>query len=229
MMFTVVWQLSLDTNWNSLCVYNVGRQARSSDCNDTVFSAFKYRLSINRTNTVSSFNSLIAHWLAHWPLDSGVVRSDPANNIFLIIKLLYYHFFISLFFLFIFLNFEVKQCANIYWKYDNTGFAMEKKPNFFFSIWLVPHIRAKQDRCVVIKHSIQGTMLLSRWKWPCTLLQILYKRKKERFAVLEHFGRSITLAVFDIPILSTESQVLYSFIIKVRMDTLIFYFLIFFW
>ena len=31
----------------------------------------------------------------------------------------------------IFLNFEVKQYANIYWKYDNTGFAMEKKPNFF--------------------------------------------------------------------------------------------------
>ena len=39
-------------------------------------------------------------------------------------------FFISLSFSFIFLNFEVKQCANIYWKYDNTGFAMEKKPNF---------------------------------------------------------------------------------------------------
>ena len=40
-------------------------------------------------------------------------------------------FFISLPFLIIFLNFEVKQCAIIYWKYDNTGFAMEKKPNFF--------------------------------------------------------------------------------------------------
>ena len=40
-------------------------------------------------------------------------------------------FFISLSLLFIFLNFEVKQCANMYWKYDNTGFAMEKKPNFF--------------------------------------------------------------------------------------------------
>ena len=44
----------------------------------------------------------------------------------------------------------------------------------------------------------------------------------------QHFGRTITLAVFDIPIVSTESQVLYSFIIKVRMDTPIFYFLIFF-
>ena len=44
----------------------------------------------------------------------------------------------------------------------------------------------------------------------------------------QHFGRTITLAVFDIPIVSTESQVLYSFIIKVRMDTPFFYCLIFF-
>ena len=39
----------------------------------------------------------------------------------------------------------------------------------------------------------------------------------------QHFRRTITLAVFDIPIVSTESQVLYSFIIKVRMDTPIFF------
>ena len=39
--------------------------------------------------------------------------------------------FLVFLFLF-FLNFEVKQCLNIYWKYDNTGFAMEKKSNFFF-------------------------------------------------------------------------------------------------
>ena len=40
----------------------------------------------------------------------------------------------------------------------------------------------------------------------------------------QHFGRTITLAVFDIPIVSTESLILYSFIIKVRMDTPIFLF-----
>ena len=40
----------------------------------------------------------------------------------------------------------------------------------------------------------------------------------------QHFARTITLAVFDIPIVSTESQVLYSFIIKVRTGTPIFYF-----
>ena len=44
----------------------------------------------------------------------------------------------------------------------------------------------------------------------------------------QHLGRTITLAVFDIQIVSTESQVLYSFIIKVRIDTPIFHFLIFF-
>ena len=41
----------------------------------------------------------------------------------------------------------------------------------------------------------------------------------------QHFGRTITLAVFDIPIVSTESLILYSFIIKVRMDTPFFIFL----
>ena len=40
-----------------------------------------------------------------------------------------------------------------------------------------------------------------------------------------HFARAITLAVFDIPIVSTESQVLNSFIIKVRMGTQFFIFL----
>ena len=79
---------------------------------------YKYRLSINRTNTRSNCKAFVARavalaqWLAHWPLEPGFVRSSPAMNIFLGIKLLL--FFISLSFLFIFLNFEVKQCGNIY-------------------------------------------------------------------------------------------------------------------
>ena len=40
------------------------------------------------------------------------------------------HLFINFLILFFF-NFEVKQCANISWKYDNTGFAMEKRPSLF--------------------------------------------------------------------------------------------------
>ena len=36
----------LNTHWNSLCVYNVGRNARSSDCIDTVLSVFKFIINI---------------------------------------------------------------------------------------------------------------------------------------------------------------------------------------
>ena len=52
-----------------------------------------------------------------------------------------------------------------------------------------------------------------------------YYMRGKRNALLcwQHFGRTITLTVFDIPVVSTESQVLYSFIIKVRMDTPIFF------
>ena len=58
--------------------------------------------------------------------------------------------------------------------------------------------------------------------------KILYKRKKKRFVVLATFWKNDN-SVFDIPKVSTENQVLYSFIIKMGMDTPIFYFLIFFW
>ena len=104
---------------------------------------YKYWLSINRTNIRSDFKSFIAQWLALWPLESGIVSSSPATNIFRRIK---QFIFIYLSFFFIFLNFEVKQCADINWKYANTGFSMEKKPNFFllFKIAHTPY-RAKQD------------------------------------------------------------------------------------
>ena len=51
----------LNTNWNSLCVYNIGRKARSSDCIDTLSFVhvqiyYQYWLSINRTNTRSILN-----------------------------------------------------------------------------------------------------------------------------------------------------------------------------
>ena len=106
-------------------------------------------------------------------------------------------FFISLSFLFIFLNLEVKQCANMYWKYDNTGFAMEKKPNFFiFQNGKYPTQGQNKTHCVVIKLSIQGTMLLSRWRWPCTWWQILYKREKERFVVLATFWKNDNSSCF---------------------------------
>ena len=101
-------------------------------------------------------------------------------------------------FLFIFLNFEVKQCVNMYWKYDNPGFAMEKKPNFYFSKWQIPHTRAKQDtlRGYQAFYSRHNDMLLSGWRWPCTWWQILYKREKERFVVLATFWKNDNSSCF---------------------------------
>ena len=90
---------------------------------------YEYWLSINRTNTRSNNKSFLAQWLAHWPPDSGIVRSSPAINIFRRIKLLLFFYFLV--FPFYFSQFWSKQCANIYWKNDNAGFAMDKKPNFF--------------------------------------------------------------------------------------------------
>ena len=60
----------------------------------------------------------------------------------------------------------------------------------FFKLANIPHKAQNKTHCVVIKLSIQGTMLLSRWRWPCTLWQILYKRKKERFVVLATFWKN---------------------------------------
>ena len=82
--------------------------------------------------------SSIAKWLERRPLDSGVMSSSPGLYIFFI------KFFFIILSFFFFLNFEVKHCGNLFWKYDNTGFAMEKKPSFFnFSKLLTPHIRAQ--------------------------------------------------------------------------------------
>ena len=87
---------------------------------------YKYWLSINRNINFVSRESSIAKWLERWPLDPGVMSSSPVLYLFSLIKDFFY-FPVSFFFL----NFEVKQCGNLYCKYDNTWFAMEKKPSFF--------------------------------------------------------------------------------------------------
>ena len=138
-------------------------------------------------------------------------------------------FFYSLSFLFIFLNFEVKQCANIYCKYDNTEFAMEKKPNFFFfKMANTPH-KDKTRRIAWLSSFLFKVQCFNRDENDLAPDDKYYIRgKRNALWFWQHFTRTITLAVFDIPIVSTESQVLYSFIIKVRMGTPIFYFLVFF-
>ena len=139
-------------------------------------------------------------------------------------------FFISLSFLFIFLNFEGKQCANMYWKYDNTGFAMEKKPNFFiFQNGKYPTQGQNKTHCVVTSFLFKAQCFYRDEDDLVPDDKYYIRGKRNALWFWQHFGRTITLAVFDMPIVSTESLILYSFIIKVRMDTPIFYFLIFFW
>ena len=99
---------------------------------------YRYRLSINRKYRLPEswiFHSEVVRASASRP---RVMSSNPELYIFLIKD-----FFISLSFFF-FSQFRRKPCRNLYWKYDNTGFAMEKKPSFFiFSKLLIPHIRAQ--------------------------------------------------------------------------------------
>ena len=107
---------------------------------------------------------------------------------------------------------------------------MEKKPNFFyFSKWQIPHTRAKQDTFAWLSSFLFKAQCFYRDEDDLAPDDKYYIRgKRNDLWFWQHFGRTITLAVFDMPIVSTESLILYSFIIKVRTDTPIFYFLIFF-
>ena len=152
------WQLSLDTNRNFSCVYTVVRQARSSDCIDTVLSMFKFIIYMYIAGICQSFDPV--------QLEKGLYFPKSSSN---------YFFFISLSFLIIFLNFEVKKCANIYWKYDNTGFAMEKRSSFVFIFQngQYPIWRQNKTHCVVIKLSILGTWLLFEVKMTLYMMTVL--------------------------------------------------------
>ena len=106
---------------------------------------------------------------------------------------------------------------------------MGKKPNcFIFQNGKYPTQGQNKTHCVVIKLSIQGTMLYRDEDDLAPDDKYYIRGKRNALWFWQHFGRMITLAVFDMPIVSTESLILYSFIIKVRTDTPIFYFLIFF-
>ena len=91
---------------------------------------------------------------------------------------------------------------------------------FYFSKWRTPHIWAKQDRLRGYQAFFSSNNAFYRDKNDLAPDYKYYIRgKMNALWFWQHFGRTITLAVIDIPIVSTESQVLYSFIIKVRMDT----------
>ena len=102
---------------------------------------------------------------------------------------------------------------------------MKKKPNFlFFKMAYTPH-KGKTRHIAWISSFLFKIQCFNRDENDLAPDDKYYIRgKRNALWFLQHFGRTITLAVFDIPIVSTESQVLYSFIIKVRMDTPIFLF-----
>ena len=106
---------------------------------------------------------------------------------------------------------------------------MEKKPNFFiFQNGKYPH-KGKTRHIAWLSSFLFKAQCFYRDEDDLAPDDKYYIRgKRNALWFWQHFGRTITLAIFDMPIVSTESLILYSFIIKVRTDTPIFYFLIFF-
>ena len=107
---------------------------------------------------------------------------------------------------------------------------MEKKSNFFyFSKSLITPHEGKTRQIAWLSSFLFKIQCFYRGENDLAPDEKYYIRgKRNTLWFWQHFGRTITLAVFDIPIVSNESQGLYYFIIKVRMYTPIFYFLIFF-
>ena len=104
---------------------------------------------------------------------------------------------------------------------------MEKKPNFFlfFKMANTPH-KGKTRHISWLSSFLFKAQCFYRDEDDLAPADKYYIRgKRNALWFWQHYRRTITLAVFDIPIVSTESQVLYSFIIKVRTDTQFFIFL----
>ena len=102
---------------------------------------------------------------------------------------------------------------------------MEKKPNFFiFQNGKYPH-KGKTRHIAWLSSFLFKAQCFYRDEDDLAFDDKYYIRgKRNALWFWQHFGRTITLVVFDMPIVSTESLILYSFIIKVRTDTQIFLF-----
>ena len=92
--------------------------------------------------------------------------------------------------------------------YDNTVFAMEKKPNFlFFKMAYTPH-KGKTRHIAWVSSFLFKVQCFNRDENDLAPDDKYYIRgKRNALWFWQHFGRTITLAVFDIPIVSTESFV----------------------
>ena len=108
---------------------------------------------------------------------------------------------------------------------ESTGFAMKGKPNFlFFKMANTPRKGKTRHIAWLSSFLFQAQCFYQDEDALAPDDKYYIRGKRNALWFWQHFGRTITLSVFDIPIVSTESQVLYSFIIKVRLDTPIFLF-----
>ena len=134
--------------------------------------------------------------------------------------------FISLSFLFISLNFEVKQCAKYIESTTILDLQWKRRKTFlFFKMANTPHKgKTRSRRIAWLSSFLFKVQCFNRDENDLAPDDKYYIRgKRKALWFWQHFARTITLAVFDISIVSTESQVLYSFIIKVRMGTPFFF------
>ena len=92
---------------------------------------------------------------------------------------------------------------------------MEKKPNFFiFQNGKYPH-KGKTRHTAWLSSFLFKAQCFYRDEDDLAPDNKYYIRgKRNALWFWQHFGRTITLTVFDMPIVSTESLILYSFIIK---------------
>ena len=85
----------------------------------------------------------MAQWLAHWPLESGVVSSSPAIKYFPQNQIIIFYILV---FPFYFSQFLSKTMRGYILKVRQYWICNGKEAKlFYFSKWLIPHIRAKQD------------------------------------------------------------------------------------
>ena len=67
---------------------------------------------------------------------------------------------------------------------------------FYFSKWQIPTQGQNKTRTLRYQAFYSRYNALSRWRWPCTWWQILYKREKERFVVLATFWKNDNSSCF---------------------------------
>ena len=136
-----------------------------------------------------NFKCFVAQWLAHWPVEAGVVSSSPTWIIFLRIKLFFLFPCLS------FLFFSILKCKYILkvWQYWICNWKEAKL--FTFKIANTPH-RGKTRHIAWISSFLFKAQFFYRDEDDLAPDDKYYIRgKRNALWFWEHFGRTITLAV----------------------------------